>query len=862
MIALRSRPPGPRRRNPQRLQRLAAAAHAATRFARRGTIFLCVRLKETLTMTRHRGRGIASINYPIGMNLGGDPSQALVHSNPSGKFTVSLSSIDLGQGMKSVTRQICAETLGVPVEDVYVDTADSDTGPHCMGSFASRGTHRVGNAVMAAAKEARGVMMEAAAEELEVNAADLETDGRGNIHVKGAPHRSISTKDVAIAAQFKQGKTISGRGIFLVPLSAVDPETGEMSPATCYAHACLVAEVEVDDETGEVAMVRMDSAYELGRALNPRLVEQQLVGGAWMGISHALFETTEPYYPDPEPRPARLCRISDAGSRRHLPARYRGAGASGGGWSVRRQGPGRDVRQSGIAGGRQRDFQRGRRARRRSADHAGESAARDQGAGRRTAAGASLMAVRGNIGGIDSPQALENALRAAYYLADDGIATAAYLALALGKPLLLEGAPGVGKTEAAKAIAAVLGRRLIRLQCYEGIDASAALYEWNYPRQMLAIRQAGDQTIDIYGESFLIERPMLASLRAPDSTVLLIDEIDRSDQEFEAFLLEFLSDFQISIPERGTIRAAERPVVVLTSNRTRDLHEALRRRCVYHWIDYPTAEREARIVMMRASSVAEATARAVVAAVGKLRREPLSKAPGVAEAVDWAEAATLLNKGGARWPDAFKRSIGVALKDEEDLAFISGRLDAHHRGGGRVIEEPQLPRAAHAFISFVALLRANGFAVAPEQTTAFLAAIELLGPRSPEDIRQAGLATLAPPPERRAAYDMLFRIHFLGGEEIPGAEGEDEDVVRLQDEGSGEDEPPLADEANESGEMAVRAEALVERRFGSGGAERGVAPAGARSPDAPAAAARASADAGAARALGGPAANLARIRAQ
>ena len=202
------------------------------------------------------------------------------------------------------------------------------------------------------------------------------------------------------------------------------------------------------------------------------------------------------------------------------------------------------------------------------------------------------MAVRANIVGIDSPEALEKALRAAYYLADDGIATAAYLALALGKPLLLEGAPGVGKTEAAKAIAAVLGRRLIRLQCYEGIDASAALYEWNYPRQMLAIRQAGDQSIDIYGESFLIERPMLAALRAPDSTVLLIDEIDRSDQEFEAFLLEFLSDFQISIPERGTLRAAERPVVVLTSNRTRDLHEALRRRCVYHWIDYP--DRRAR----------------------------------------------------------------------------------------------------------------------------------------------------------------------------------------------------------------------------------------------------------------------------
>lgn len=286
------------------------------------------------------------------------------------------------------------------------------------------------------------------------------------------------------------------------------------------------------------------------------------------------------------------------------------------------------------------------------------------------------MAVRTSIVGIDSPEALEKALVAAYYLADGEIATACYLALALGKPLLLEGAPGVGKTEAAKALAAVLGRRLIRLQCYEGIDAPAALYEWNYPRQMLAIRQAADQAIDIYGEAFLVERPMLAALRAPDSTVLLLDEVDRADQEFEAFLLEFLSDFQISIPERGTIRAAERPVVVLTSNRTRDLHEALRRRCVYHWIDYPSAEREVRIIMMRASSVAEHTARAVAAAVGRLRREPLSKSPGIAEAVDWAEAATLLHRGGARWPDAFRRSIGLALKDEDDMQFVAGRLDA------------------------------------------------------------------------------------------------------------------------------------------------------------------------------------------
>lgn len=286
------------------------------------------------------------------------------------------------------------------------------------------------------------------------------------------------------------------------------------------------------------------------------------------------------------------------------------------------------------------------------------------------------MAIRRTVAGIDRPETLSDALRAAQYLADDALATSAYLALALGKPLLLEGAPGVGKTEAAKAIASVVGRQLIRLQCFEGIDASAALYEWNYPRQMLAIRQAGDDYINIYSDDFLVSRPMLESLQHPDTSVLLLDEVDRSDHEFEAFLLEFLSDFQISIPERGSVRAVEPPIVVLTSNRTRELHEALRRRCVYHWIDYPDSDREAQIVMMRASVVTQATAQGIVRAVNRLRDQPLSKPPGVAETVEWAEAATVLNEQGASWPDAFKRAIGVVLKDQDDLVYIEPQVDA------------------------------------------------------------------------------------------------------------------------------------------------------------------------------------------
>ena len=248
-------------------------------------------------MAKVKGTGMAAVNYPTGMNLGGDPSQALIHATTTGTFVISLSSTDLGQGLKTVLAQIGADALGVPVDNVMIDTADSDTGPHCMGTFASRATHRVGNAIIMAAQEARQVMLDVAADELEVSPEDLETDGQGNVHVVGAPSRSIDLVSLALAAHFKYAKTISGRGMFMKPKSEVDPETGAMDPDSTEAYACTVVEVEVDTETGAVKVLSIKSAYEIGRQVNPALVEGQITGGSVMGMSHALMETTAPYYP-------------------------------------------------------------------------------------------------------------------------------------------------------------------------------------------------------------------------------------------------------------------------------------------------------------------------------------------------------------------------------------------------------------------------------------------------------------------------------------------------------------------------------------------------------------------------------------
>ncbi|WP_028956171.1 MoxR family ATPase [Sulfitobacter sp. 20_GPM-1509m] len=280
-----------------------------------------------------------------------------------------------------------------------------------------------------------------------------------------------------------------------------------------------------------------------------------------------------------------------------------------------------------------------------------------------------------------SIDAVQQMLGAQGYVCDRALGTVVFLALSLGRPLFLEGEAGVGKTEIAKALASALGRRLIRLQCYEGLDASSAVYEWNFPAQMIAIRTAeaagtADRAAlqaELFSKEFLIERPLLDAMR-PDENgapVLLIDELDRTDEPFEAYLLEALSDFQVTIPELGTIKAPEPPIVILTSNRTREVHDALKRRCLYHWVDYPDFDREMDILTARAPEAAENLSREVVAFVQQLRTEDLFKKPGVAETIDWAKCLLALDVLTLS-PEVIADTLGAVLKYQDDIAKLQG----------------------------------------------------------------------------------------------------------------------------------------------------------------------------------------------
>jgi MoxR-like ATPase len=283
-----------------------------------------------------------------------------------------------------------------------------------------------------------------------------------------------------------------------------------------------------------------------------------------------------------------------------------------------------------------------------------------------------------------SPSALRTALAGHNYVADEGLSTSVFLALKMGKALFLEGEPGVGKTEIAKVLAALHETDLIRLQCYEGIDLAQALYEWNYPRQLLEMQGKNGHAPNIYSEAFLLKRPLLSAIdpartRAP---VLLIDELDRADEEFESFLLELLSDFQITIPELGTVRATHRPMVVITSNRTREVHDALKRRCVYCWIDYPTPEVERDILLRKLPGIDVALAGQIVGVTQALRKQELYKAPGVAETLDWAQALMHLSLKEVN-PAALQRTLGLLLKYQDDVNKISAQADALLGGATR-----------------------------------------------------------------------------------------------------------------------------------------------------------------------------------
>ena len=419
---------------------------------------------------------------------------------------------------------------------------------------------------------------------------------------------------------------------------------------------------------------------------------------------------------------------------------------------------------------------------------------------------------------VPDVETLAQRLASVDYLVDEGLATSMYLSLRLPQPLLLEGEAGVGKTEAGKSLAAVLDTPLIRLQCYDGIDAAEALYEWNYPRQLLSIRLADSSGTklseeDLFGPDYLIRRPLLRALEhpGPRPAVLLIDEIDRADDDFEAFLLELLADAAVTIPEIGTIRATHPPVIVLTSNRTRDLHDAVKRRCLYHWIDYPTAEREVEIVRRRVKGASEVLAVQVANAVARIRDSDVQKPPGVAEAIDWVAALELL---GVEELDeaAARRTLGSVLKYSEDQELV--RAAGLGASGGAMTAPSFSVRTIHLDLpalvgAFSRRLREAGVPITAERAARFAQALDLVKPISRRRLYWTARAVLVSDSAQIKVFNAVFSSVFGAGE--PAAEFEPE-----QAEMAPAVEPSAA--AQSRPETGVGAGALLVR---STGLERG-----------------------------------------
>ena len=598
----------------------------------------------------------------LSMNDGAD-----LRVHPSGKAVVSISAQTQGQGHETTFAQIVAEELGIPPEDVEVRHGDTDKSPYGLGTYGSRSTPVSGGAVAVVSRKVRDKAREIAATMLETRPEDLAWE-KGRWYVKGDPEIGALIEDIAARAYSGEAMPAGLEG-------GLDAQVIYDPPNLTYPYGAYIAVVDIDPDTAQVTVRRFIAVDDCGVRINPMIVDGQIHGGLAEGVGIALMELISfdeegnclnSSFMDYLIPTALECPDFELGET-ITPVPAPSAGREGH----------RRVTQRGLAAGdRQRGDRRAARDARgrahRHALHPGPRVGGDAGTPR-----AAPMTSAGELHRLaPDVETLAQRLGAVDYLVDEGLATSMFLSLRLPQPLLLEGEAGVGKTEAAKSLAAVLDTPLIRLQCYEGIDAAEALYEWNYPRQLLSIRlaEAGGETLreeDLFGPDYLIRRPLLRALEhpGPRPAVLLIDEIDRADDDFEAFLLELLAEARVTIPELGPVVATHPPIIVLTSNRTRDLHDAVKRRCLYHWIDYPNPEREVDIIRRRVRGSSETLAVHVADAVSRMRDSDVQKPPGIAEAIDWLAALNVL---GIERLDAaaVDLTLGSVLKYQEDQEVI------------------------------------------------------------------------------------------------------------------------------------------------------------------------------------------------